>query len=141
MKKVVKFVKSYQERCLFIVVVILVALISFRAGGLREKESQSSDIKISINEGTNLTEEEKKLLALGTAVQRKGLADETQVLGENKTVKSIENCNFIGSKNSDKYHTPDCHWSEKIKEENRVCFETIEEARGKGYQAAGCCNR
>jgi hypothetical protein len=108
---------------------------------LREKESQSSDIKISINEGTNLTEEEKKLLALGTAVQRKGLADETQVLGENKTVKSIENCNFIGSKNSDKYHTPDCHWSEKIKEENRVCFETIEEARGKGYQAAGCCNR
>jgi micrococcal nuclease len=69
------------------------------------------------------------------------LADETQVLGENKTVKSIENCNFIGSKNSDKYHTPDCHWSEKIKEENRVCFETIEEARGKGYQAAGCCNR
>jgi hypothetical protein len=126
---------------LFIVVVILVALISFRAGELKERENQSSDIKISINEGTNLTEEEKKLLALGTAVQRKGLADETQVLGENKTVKSIENCNFIGSKNSDKYHTPDCHWSEKIKEENRVCFETIEEAKEKGYQAAGCCSR
>ena len=138
-KKLKIFIKSHQERFLFVVIVILVALISFRAGVLKEREVQTGNIKVLINQNKPITEEEKQAITLGQAIQRKGLTEEVQSSVKQKG--SIENCNFIGSKNSDKYHTPDCHWSEKIKEENRVCFETAEEAKDKGYQAAGCCGR
>ncbi len=141
MKKIKDFIKNHQERVLFIIILVLVALVGFRAGELKEREKQSSEIKVFLNESKNLTEEEEKAITLGTAVQRKGLTPESQISSENKTENSIENCNFIGSKNSDKYHTRSCHWSEKIKEENRVCFKTIEEAQQKGYKAAGCCGR
>jgi hypothetical protein len=133
----IKFIKNHQERFLFLAIVILVALISFRAGMLKEREEKTSDIKVLISNNKPITEEEKKAIALGTAVQRKGLTEKIQ--GSQNIQQSNENCNFIGSINSDKYHTPDCHWSEKIKEENRVCFETVKEAKNKGYQAAGCC--
>lgn len=141
MEKIKDFIKNYQERVLFGIIVILVAFISFRAGELREKEQQSSDIKISLNQAQDLSEDQKKAIALGTAVQRKGLTEEVAKNGENSVTTSNEKCLLIGSKNSDKYHTLECHWSDKIKEDNRVCFESVKEAQQKGYQAAGCCGK
>ena len=131
----IKFIKNYQERFLFIIIVILVALISFRAGVLKEREQKTSNIKVLINETKSITEKEKKAIALGTAIQRKGLTEE--VISES-TIEQQEDCNFIGSINSNKYHTPDCHWAQRIKEENIVCFESVKEAENKNYQPCSC---
>ncbi len=46
---------------------------------------------------------------------------------------------FVGSKNSDKYHLPNCRSAKKIKPENQVWFSSQEEARSKDYQPCGIC--
>ena len=46
---------------------------------------------------------------------------------------------YVGSQNSDKYHHPDCRYAEAIADENRVWFDTAEEASAAGYQPCGVC--
>ena len=40
-----------------------------------------------------------------------------------------EGCLYVGSKNSDKYHLPDCTYAKKIKLENLVCYHSEEEVK------------
>lgn len=47
-----------------------------------------------------------------------------------------EKCLFVASKNSDKYHTPDCKYAKKIKPENLICYKSEEEIEGKEF--SGC---
>ena len=47
---------------------------------------------------------------------------------------------FVGSKNSDKYHRCDCRYAKKIKIENLVCFSSREEAESQGYVGCGVCS-
>lgn len=131
------FIKINQERILFVVIVILVSLISFRAGQMKEKELKTSQIEVNISQNKPLTEDDKKALALGVAAQRKGLTENLEGISVVEDA-SKENCKFVGSKNSDKYHTPDCQWATRIKEENRVCFESEEDAKVKGYVPGSC---
>jgi len=81
--------------------------------------------------------------ALGAAVDWNG---ETQTVtitsnkGEEQTPKQPPATgNYVGSQKSDKYHLPTCRWAEKILPENRVWFQTEEEAVGAGYQPCGVC--
>ncbi len=39
-------------------------------------------------------------------------------------------CLYVGSKNSQTYHKPDCKWVKKIKPENLVCYKTDLEVKG-----------
>jgi hypothetical protein len=45
----------------------------------------------------------------------------------------------VGSKNGTKYHYPWCAGAQTIKEENKIFFASIEEARAKGYTPAANC--
>jgi endonuclease YncB( thermonuclease family) len=46
---------------------------------------------------------------------------------------------IIGSRNSKKYHRPDCPGYRDMAERNRVFFKTVEEAEAAGYKRAGNC--
>ncbi len=46
---------------------------------------------------------------------------------------------FVASKNGTKYHALWCPGAQQIKEENKVFFDTKEEARAAGYTPAGNC--
>lgn len=46
---------------------------------------------------------------------------------------------FWASKNSNKYHYPDCKWAQKIKSENLVKFKTPEDANKAGYIPCKVC--
>jgi methylphosphotriester-DNA--protein-cysteine methyltransferase len=46
---------------------------------------------------------------------------------------------FVGSKNSDKYHFPDCKWAKKISPKNLVTFKTAQEAVKAGYVPCKVC--
>jgi hypothetical protein len=46
-----------------------------------------------------------------------------------------EDCKYVGSKNSNKYHMPDSGPAKRIKEENQVCFKSKKDAENKGYEA------
>jgi methylphosphotriester-DNA--protein-cysteine methyltransferase len=46
---------------------------------------------------------------------------------------------YVGSKNSNKYHNPDCKWAKKISPKNLVTFKTAEEALAAGYVPCKVC--
>ncbi len=45
---------------------------------------------------------------------------------------------FVGSKNSNKYHSPKCDWAKRIKRKQRIWFNSEAEAKKKGYSAHSC---
>lgn len=47
--------------------------------------------------------------------------------------------NFVASKNSDKFHRTDCRYAASIAEQNRVWFDTVDEAEAAGYQPCSTC--
>ncbi len=47
---------------------------------------------------------------------------------------------YMGSITSDKYHSFDCRYAQKIKPENRIYFADAEDARQKGYVPCKVCN-
>jgi len=47
---------------------------------------------------------------------------------------------YVANKNSDVFHYPDCKWGNKIKKENMIAFESIDEAMNKGFKPCGLCN-
>ena len=46
---------------------------------------------------------------------------------------------FVGSKNSNKYHVCDCRYAKKIKSENLICLSNKGEAESRGYVGCGIC--
>jgi methylphosphotriester-DNA--protein-cysteine methyltransferase len=46
---------------------------------------------------------------------------------------------FWASKNSTKYHYPDCIWAQKIKPDNLIKFKTAEDANKAGYIPCKVC--
>lgn len=46
---------------------------------------------------------------------------------------------LVGSKNSNKVHFPWCSGAQRIKEENKVWFRSLDEARNAGYSPASNC--
>jgi hypothetical protein len=130
------FIKNNQERILFVFIIIFVAIISFRAGEVKEQEQKSTDLKVFLNNEIEKSSEEKTAIALGKAIQRKGLVKEIDVSSNNNSLE--KDCLFVGSKNSDKYHIMSCRWASQIKAENRVCFKSVEDAQKQGYKPASC---
>ncbi len=47
---------------------------------------------------------------------------------------------YVGSKNSNKFHYPDCKWAQRIKSKNQVWFNNRQEAIDKGYIPCKVCN-
>lgn len=47
---------------------------------------------------------------------------------------------FVGSSTSKKYHLPDCRYALKIKPENRIYFQSLEDAKRQGYLPCKSCN-
>ena len=46
---------------------------------------------------------------------------------------------FVGSKNSNKYHYTSCRWAQKIYSENLVTFESVKDAKNNNYVACKVC--
>lgn len=47
---------------------------------------------------------------------------------------------FVGSINSNKYHYSDCQWAQKIKHENKIWFDSNEDAERAGYRPCKTCD-
>lgn len=151
--QLINFWKNHDQKILFFFAFILIAIISFNAGRTYENTKKSSQIDVKINPLKAANPKEEKILALGEALERKGIPinelieegvsaeKENKMEGEESDTgnKNPQECVFVGSKNSDKYHLPNCRYAANIKLENRVCFSSKEEAENKGYKPAGCC--
>jgi hypothetical protein len=51
----------------------------------------------------------------------------------------LDQYNYVGSSESDKYHKPTCRWAKEINDTNLVHFDTEEKAAAAGYEPCGTC--
>jgi hypothetical protein len=110
LSKIKNFIKSYEKDVILVAVVILVALISFGLGRLSKIKEGRAPITIQ-----NLSTD--------------------KVNTQNNTKDGA----VVASKNGTKYHYPWCSGAATIKEENRITFNSTEEARQAGYLPASNC--
>lgn len=117
-----------------VIVIVLVAFGSFGLGRLSKIEELKSPISIK-----NMTA--SILEARGEFV----LSSNKEILppppqGGLFAAPTAQTGGFyVGSKNGSKYHFPWCGGAKRIKEKNKVVFNTKEEARAAGYTPAGNC--
>jgi micrococcal nuclease len=67
-------------------------------------------------------------------------ATETTVTETTQAPETTASGYFVGSKNSDVYHYPDCASAKKIKPGNLVIFNSVEEAKAASYRPCKNCN-
>ena len=65
--------------------------------------------------------------------------DPKEKIGSNAGNENIGAMLYVGSRNSNKYHLPDCPGALRIKEENKIWFSSKKEAEDLGYTSASNC--
>ena len=129
MEKIKGFMQSEKGKDIMIVIiVILVGLSSFELGRL-SKETNQSGIKI-------LNTDEK-----GYSDQNLNQIENQSANVFSATNSTISNSKtFFASSRGTKYYTTSCSAGKTIKLENRVYFQTGEEAQQAGYVLSSSCN-
>jgi hypothetical protein len=126
--KIKDFFIIYEHKIILILGFVLVAAISFEAGMIKGKEFKEKPLII-----------ESPAFASTSSQKDNNNAPEAQKSppeGQNDPVSPnipASDCAYIGSKNSNKYHLPNCRWAKNIKPENIACFKDKLDAESKGY--------
>ena len=115
-----------------ILLIVVVGALSFGLGYLAALEQNKVPVRIE-NVDFNL----ETPLTTGENGQNQ-TANAGQALN-NFTADESNKGQYVGSKNSNKYHLPWCSGAARIKEENKVWFASKEEAVAKGYTPASNC--
>lgn len=136
-KKAIKeFWEKYELKIVLLVGFILVSAISFEFGLIQGKKGQDSPLiieKFTQGEaGPVLGQNADAKTPSASTPGAQKTAQEAKITPTGSTIPT-QNCQFVGSKNSNKYHLPTCRWSKQIKPENIVCFASAEVAASKGY--------
>lgn len=126
----VSFVRKERKSLGYLLVSVLIGTIGFEVGLLRGSMVVSAPLVIETPVGDIASAECRAPSVAGAATEAVGTVPTGPVPG------SVE-CRFIGSRNSDLYHSPGCGAANRIKEENTVCFRDEVDAATKGYRP-GC---
>ena len=113
---------------LVVLVLILASTLSFGAGILVGKDLEREKA------GNGFWIEQLPEGSMGPAAA-------IEALPEKKEAASVGSSSgtYVASKNGTKYYLPSCGSSKRIKEENKVWFQTKEEAQAAGYGPAANC--
>jgi hypothetical protein len=123
MEKIKQFMESEKGKDIMIVIIIiLVGLGSFELGRL-SKTSKSSGIKIEY------PNEERGVLG----------ANAITSMSDTEFSQQSSEKNFFASSRGSKYYSITCSAGKTIKQENRVYFDTREEAEQAGYMLSSSC--
>jgi hypothetical protein len=130
-EKIRIFWEKYEKKIVLGLGILLVAVISFEIGVLQGHKLEQKTLVIEkAPEINTVLEKNKKAEVLGV---QSNLTENKDIKKEIAGVTNNQECIFVGSKNSDKYHKSDCRWAKNIKPENLVCFMSEDEAKNKGY--------
>ncbi len=121
--KIKNFCKPYEKDLIIVIVIVMVAFISFGLGRLSKIRDNKPPVIID-NIGA-APGQIKSVFSPGMA--------------QNELVIPNQGGMLVGSKNGTKYHYPWCSGAQSIKEENKVWFSSAEEARQAGYTPASNC--
>lgn len=109
-------------------IIILVSFSSFGLGRLSKIEENKKPLSIY----DNITRVDN-LASIITTESKEPVEVQPPQLG------LVAGGKYIASKNSDKYHAPWCSGAQRINEENKIWFDSKEEAERAGYTPASNC--
>ena len=134
-KNILNWIKNHEKELFLILGLILISIFSFEIGIIRGQKNVSKPIIIERPTEGQKMPQEREITSKPTMNDNKA---ETLENTQNKAPSNQKECQFVGSKNSNKYHVPSCQWAKRIKPENLVCFSSKEDAASKGYTADKC---
>lgn len=126
--KIKEFWQKYEYKIILIVGFVLVAVISFEGGILSGQKIEQNPI--IIEKPAEATDNNSQ--AVQGVSQAQNLPSEAKK-DTNEVNIQPQNCAFVGSKNSNKYHLPTCRYAKNINPENLTCFSSEDDAKSKGY--------
>ena len=127
-KQIQLFWSTYEPKIVTIAGFLLVAGISFEFGALQGQKWEQAPLIIE--------KPAQKEACNNPIVQ---MPEDSKNHPQNVNSGLREDCNLMGSKNSNKYHLPTCQWAKRIKPANIVCFNSAEDAMAKKYQPDKGC--
>jgi hypothetical protein len=140
--KIINFWQKYESKIVLAIGLILVATLAFEAGALKGQKWQQEPLIIEkpLLAGNQLNQPVPSISPENAPeAQNSPLETAKTSKVQSITEPSSQDCAFVGSKNSTKYHLPTCQFAKRIKPENTVCFKSEEEAKGRGYTPCGTC--
>jgi hypothetical protein len=135
--KIKAFWEKYEYKIILAVGFVLVAAISFEAGILKGAQLRQKPIIIEkVAENGSCSAGGNSALPGVSGAQNSPPGVSLSSTGVNTP---SQDCAYVGSKNSNKYHLPTCQYAKRIKPENITCFKDENEAKSRGYLPdAGC---
>ncbi len=125
-KKVKEWCGEHKVDLFGAAVIFLVSMASFGLGRLSAVWPKKEPIRIFENgkeiRGEQISVEEIKTRSPQTAA-----------------VVGAKSGKYVASKSGSAYHLPICPGASRIKESNKIWFQTKEEAEGRGYKPASNC--
>ena len=140
------FLRNFWEKHGTLFLIILAAalffVVAFKLGQLEKESESAAKINIVLAEKKESPPTELRAKVIEETLERKNIENNIDITTSDKinNQTTAENeCAFIASKNSTKYHLPNCSNATRIKDSNKICFASEEEAKSKGYERAKCC--
>lgn len=114
---------------------ILVSIIAFTLGRISASQDKREPVRVINNSLLPTNSGEVK----GATSPPSSLLSTSPNLGEGSSASAEASGKVVGSKNGTKYHYPWCAGAKQISAKNLITFNSIEEARAKGYTPASNC--
>lgn len=117
--------KTIWQKLFLSTVIILIASLSFGTGLLVAGKSEKEGVRVEFDPSlSSLTSSSPEANTANASAALKGLEE-----------------GIVASKNSDKYHYSHCPGAKQISEDNRITFQSPEDAEASGYSLAGNCKK
>lgn len=124
--------EGHAKTIMFFLNIILAGLVGFQLGKVRA--NQNIPIRINLHNQVAQNPAQKELEIVSQSLERQGVIKKETLIKNNQ-----QKCFFVASRRSKKYHRSDCRYAKNIKESNKVCFASAQEAEVKGYSPAQGC--
>jgi len=136
-----KFFKDNEADVILVIGIILISLISFGSGWLLGSNSglpsEAAQENIKIEDQEIVSVENSSLeSSLAETIE---IEENQQIEAETKTETPSTEKQIVASKNGTVYHYVWCSGAKRIKEENKIYFDSPEEAEAAGYRPAKNC--
>ena len=136
-----KLEKFLESRYFVAVCLVLVAIISFALGRVSKIQEAREPVRVVNNSfPTPINSPPSPPYIKGETAQTNPVSNVEQTASvQNAVTNSNSAESVVASKNGTKYHYPWCAGAKQIAEKNKITFNSIEEARTKGYTPASNC--
>ncbi len=121
-----EIIKTVKKNLFLILLIVLISILSFQLGRISNLSTGGESIKVE-----------------RASLQEIFNQDSNRQTTPNSDNRGEERIDFrvVVSKNSNRYHFLWCHGAKQIKEENKIYFNTEQEAINAGYILAGNCSK